>query len=102
MVSNEAQPHSNGARNERGPKNQRENDEVHALHVPHFPLFLFLRPGALLDDPKPHDDPADAHCKRGPLSKDEEQPAIAVSSEDEDEDKPERKNFPRRKESIEI
>ena len=28
-------------------KNQRENDEVHALHVPHFPLFLFLRLGAL-------------------------------------------------------
>ena len=31
--------------------------------------------------------------KRGPLSKDEEQPAIAVSSEDEDEDKPEREEL---------
>ncbi len=31
--------------------------------------------------------------KRGPLAKDEEQPAIAVSSEDEDEDKPEREEL---------
>ena len=85
VVSNEAQPHSNGARNERSPKNQCENDEVHAFHVPHFPLFLFLRLGAVLDDPKPHDDFADPDHQGDRKSKQDTKAILNAGAEIEEE-----------------